>query len=109
MNGYGDQSQVLGRDGGNSTDYSFDVASNHTHNGDNAPQDVTASTTANIRKEEQESADSSQHPDLSVIARQRIGTDYYEQDDTTYKILFDSTRHLPRLHRDPMGQLFQSL
>ncbi|EHK16356.1 uncharacterized protein TRIVIDRAFT_214363 [Trichoderma virens Gv29-8] len=87
INGYGDQSQVLGRDGGNSTDHSFDVPHNHTNNGDNVPQDVAAPLPANVR--ERETVDSSQYPDPSVFARQRIGMGYYEQDDTPDKILFD--------------------
>lgn len=87
MNGYGDQSQVLGQDGGNSSDYSYDVSSGHTRNVDNVPQDAAAPTTANARG--RESADASQYPDPSVFARQRIGMGYYEQDDTPDKILFD--------------------
>ncbi|KAK4060700.1 hypothetical protein Trihar35433_10108 [Trichoderma harzianum] len=88
INGYGDQSQVLGRDGGTSTDYSFDVANNHTLNVDDVPQNDAAPPAANVR--EREDVDSSQYPDPSVFARQRIGMGYYEQDDTPDKILFES-------------------
>ncbi|KAL7794619.1 hypothetical protein V8C37DRAFT_376251 [Trichoderma ceciliae] len=88
INGYGDQSQVLGgREGGNMSDYTFDVSSNQTCNVENAAQDVAAPTAANAR--ESESVDASQYPDPSVFARQRIGMGYYEQDDTPDKILFD--------------------
>ncbi|KAL6810656.1 hypothetical protein GGI42DRAFT_314611 [Trichoderma sp. SZMC 28013] len=87
INGYGDQSQVLGRDGATSTDYSFDVANNHTLDVDDVPAIDAATTPANVR--ERENVDSSQYPDPSVFARQRIGMGYYEQDDTPDKILFD--------------------
>ncbi|KAL7909893.1 hypothetical protein GGI35DRAFT_469544 [Trichoderma velutinum] len=87
VNGYGDQSQVLGQDGGTSTDYSLDVADNHTLIVDDVPQNDAAPTPANVRQ--RENVDSSQYPDPSVFARQRIGMGYYEQDDTPDKILFD--------------------
>lgn len=87
INGYGDQSQILGRDRGNISDYSFDVSSNHNHNVDDVSHDVVAPVAATAT--ESESVDSSQYPDPSVFARQRIGMGYYEQDDTPDKILFD--------------------
>ncbi|KAM0249203.1 hypothetical protein ACHAQJ_009147 [Trichoderma viride] len=87
INGYGDQSQVLGHDRGNMSEYSFDVSSSHTHKADNASQDVAAPIATNVR--EHESVDSSHYPDPSAFTRQRIGMGYYEQDDTPDKILFD--------------------
>ncbi|UKZ66851.1 uncharacterized protein TrAtP1_008018 [Trichoderma atroviride] len=111
INGYGDQSQVLGHDGGNVSNLAFDVSDRHTYKADNVPQDVAAPasvdasadasadapadasadapTDAPADAREQESVYSSQYPDPSVFTRQRIGMGYYEQDDTPDKILFD--------------------
>ncbi|KAH6610980.1 domain containing [Trichoderma cornu-damae] len=87
VNGYGDQSQVLGRDRGNSSDHSFDVSNSHIRRVDNVPQGIAAPIVTKIG--ESEGVDSSQYPDPSVFGRQRIGMGYYEQDDTPDKILFD--------------------
>ncbi|KAL7930946.1 hypothetical protein V8C35DRAFT_311820 [Trichoderma chlorosporum] len=87
VSGYGDQSQVLGQDGETSTDHSFGVANNHAHNANSVPPDIAVPTPANAG--DREIVDSSQYPDPSVFARQRIGMGYYEQDDTPDKILFD--------------------
>lgn len=91
INGYGDQSQVLGNDRTNVSNLAFDVSDRHTYKADNVPQDVTAPTSADAPADirEQESIDSSQYPDPSVFTRHRIGMGYYEQDDTPDKILFD--------------------
>ncbi|KAL7924943.1 hypothetical protein ACQKWADRAFT_284596 [Trichoderma austrokoningii] len=93
MNGYGDQSQVLGHDGGNVSNVTFDVSDRHTYKAGNVPQDVTAlapaSADASADAREQGDVDSSHYPDPSVFTRQRIGMGYYEQDDTPDKILFD--------------------
>ncbi|KAH0498700.1 hypothetical protein TgHK011_005939 [Trichoderma gracile] len=88
INGYGDQSHVLGRDGGHHPGFPLDVPNGQPRNVDNAAQqEVAAPPAANV--EEGMTADSSQYPDPSVFARQRIGMGYYEQDDTPDKILFD--------------------
>ncbi|KAK1241622.1 hypothetical protein MKX08_001596 [Trichoderma sp. CBMAI-0020] len=95
INGYGDQSQVLGHDGGTVSNLVFDVSDRHTYKADNVPQDIAAPASADASADapadarEQESVDSSQYPDPSVFTRQRIGMGYYEQDDTPDKILFD--------------------
>lgn len=91
INGYGDQSQVLGDDRGDVSNLAFDVSDRHTYKADNVPENVTAPASANALADarEQESIDSSQYPDPSVFTRQRIGMGYYEQDDTPDKILFD--------------------
>ncbi|PTB64056.1 hypothetical protein BBK36DRAFT_1178062 [Trichoderma citrinoviride] len=85
INGYGDQSHVLGRDG-NPPEFTLDVPNGQPRGVDNAPQEAAAPIAASAGEVV---ADSSQYPDPSVFARQRIGMGYYEQDDTPDKILFD--------------------
>ncbi|KAH8121005.1 hypothetical protein ACSS6W_006868 [Trichoderma asperelloides] len=87
INGYGDQSQVLGHDRGSVSNLTFDVSDRHPSKADIVPQDVAVPASVDAR--EQRSTDSSHYPDPSVFTRQRIGMGYYEQDDTPDKILFD--------------------
>lgn len=87
VNGYGDQSHVLGRDGGHHPGFPLDAPNVQPRAVDKAQQEVAAPIAAN--EGEVVTADSSQYPDPSVFARQRIGMGYYEQDDTPDKILFD--------------------
>ncbi|KAL6896288.1 hypothetical protein HDV57DRAFT_49663 [Trichoderma longibrachiatum] len=87
INGYGDQSHVLGQDGAHPPGFPLDVPNGQPRNVENAQREVAAPVAANAG--EDGTADSSQYPDPSVFARQRIGMGYYEQDDTPDKILFD--------------------
>ncbi|KAK5997370.1 C-module-binding factor A [Cladobotryum mycophilum] len=85
MNGYGDQSHVLGHTDASVADYPF-----HHSNSQNLAGAAPANSTDGMANEpNDEGADVSSYPDPSVFARQRIGLGYYEQDDTPDKILFD--------------------
>lgn len=80
VNGYGDQSHILG-DQPPPVDYSHGTAEGQ--------EDAEANTTMTGTYDQADLADQSMYPDPTALAHQRIGMGYYEQDDTTDKILFD--------------------
>lgn len=86
MNGYGDQSHVLGGQG------------DHPMTDDNAQGSLPRYYGANGEQVDQsmatdisqlEDVDASLYPNPSLVARQRIGMGYYEPDDAPDRILFD--------------------
>ncbi|KAH6971863.1 hypothetical protein BKA56DRAFT_557931 [Ilyonectria sp. MPI-CAGE-AT-0026] len=86
MNGYGDQSHVLGLDDPPAVEAPVDGPFQPY------PEGVHGSTNdglANADMSQMADLDTSMYPDPSLISRQRIGMGYYEQDDTPDKILFD--------------------
>jgi hypothetical protein len=85
MNGYGDQSHVLGQGDQSMADNTMEgpyppYPEENTGLGDHSMA---------MDMSQAEDADTSLYPDPSLVARQRIGMGYYEPDDTPDKILFD--------------------
>ncbi|PCD31031.1 hypothetical protein AU210_010697 [Fusarium oxysporum f. sp. radicis-cucumerinum] len=85
MNGYGDQSHVLGQGDQSMADTTMEgpYPPYHEENTGLADQSMA------MDMSQAEDADTSLYPDPSLVARQRIGMGYYEPDDTPDKILFD--------------------
>ncbi|KAK2672021.1 hypothetical protein RAB80_012100 [Fusarium oxysporum f. sp. vasinfectum] len=85
MNGYGDQSHVLGQGDQSMTDTTMEgpYPPYHEENTGLADQSMA------MDMSQAEDADTSLYPDPSLVAQQRIGMGYYEPDDTPDKILFD--------------------
>ncbi|KAM5509573.1 AT hook domain-containing protein [Fusarium oxysporum f. sp. phaseoli] len=85
MNGYGDQSHVLGQGDQSMADTTMEgpYPPYHEENTGLADQSMA------MDMSQAEDADTSLYPDPSLVAQQRIGMGYYEPDDTPDKILFD--------------------
>ncbi|KAM0235524.1 hypothetical protein ACHAPO_005812 [Fusarium lateritium] len=86
MNGYGDQSHVLGGHGDQPmTDNNVQglLPRYHEANGEQADESMA------MDMSQLEDVDASLYPDPSLVARQRIGMGYYEPDDAPDRILFD--------------------
>ncbi|KAF7549981.1 hypothetical protein G7Z17_g6030 [Cylindrodendrum hubeiense] len=86
MDGYGDQSHVLGL--GDPPIVEASVEGPFQPYSEGVPGSMGDSL-ANGDMSQMENLDTSMYPDPSLISRQRIGMGYYEQDDTPDKILFD--------------------
>ncbi|KAJ3532612.1 hypothetical protein NM208_g8365 [Fusarium decemcellulare] len=86
MNGYGDQSHVLGQGDHVMAGAIVEGPYQPFPDGTAGPADDSMAT---VDISQVEDHDTSLYPDPSLVARQRIGMGYYEQDDTPDKILFD--------------------
>jgi hypothetical protein len=85
MNGYGDQSHVLGQGDQSMADDTIEGPFPHYSGENGGPADHSMA----MDMSQAEDVDTSLYPDPSLVARQRIGMGYYEPDDTPDKILFD--------------------
>jgi hypothetical protein len=85
MNGYGDQSHVLGQGDQSMADDTIEGPFTHYSGENGRPADQSMA----MDMSQAEDVDTSLYPDPSLVARQRIGMGYYEPDDTPDKILFD--------------------
>ncbi|KAF4436990.1 hypothetical protein F53441_13138, partial [Fusarium austroafricanum] len=85
MNGYGDQSHVLGQGDHSMADDAMEGLRPPYPEENAEPADQSMG----MDMSQAENVDTSLYPDPSLVARQRIGMGYYEPDDAPDKILFD--------------------